>query len=59
MDYTSVFAEKNAVCTEESYLYTAQDGTCNLSGCRVGIPHDGVVGSTDVSTDSNGALKAS
>ena len=32
-DYTSVFAEKNAVCTEGNYLHTAQDGTCNLSGC--------------------------
>ena len=58
MDYASVFAEKNADCTEGSYFYTAQDGTCNLSGCRVGIPHGGVVGFTDVSTDSNSALKS-
>ena len=43
MDYTSVFAEKNAVC--------------NLSGCRVCIPHDGVVRSRDVSTDSDSVLK--
>ena len=33
MDYTSVFAEKNAVCAEGSNPHTVQDGTCNLSGC--------------------------
>ena len=27
MDYASAFAEKNAICTEGSYPYTAQDGT--------------------------------
>jgi len=58
MDYAFAFAEKNAICTEGSYPYTAQDGTCNLSGCQVGIPHGGVVGFTDVSTDSNSALKS-
>ena len=25
MDYTSMFAEKNAVCTEGNYLHTPQD----------------------------------
>ena len=58
MNYTSVFAEKNAVWTEGNYLYTAQDGTCNSSGCRVDIPHGGVVWSIDVSNDNNSALKA-
>ena len=38
MDHTSAFAEKNAVCTEGNYFHTAQDGNCNLSGCRVDIP---------------------
>jgi len=56
MDYAFAFAQKNSICTEGSYPYTATDGTCNLSGCQVGIPQGGVVGYTDVSTDSEQAL---
>ena len=41
---------------EGSYPYTATDGTCNLSGCQVGIPQGGVVGYTDVFTDSEQAM---
>ena len=37
-------------------LSSATDGTCNLSGCHVGIPQGGVVGYTDVSTDSEQAM---
>ena len=44
------------VCTEASYPFTATDGTCNLSGCQVGIPQGGVVDYTDVSTDSEQAM---
>ena len=45
------------VCKDKFYLYrdTATDGTCNLSGCQVGIPQGGVVDYTDVSTDSEQA----
>ena len=32
--------EENTMCTEASYPYTATDGTCNLSGCQVGIPQE-------------------
>ena len=56
MDNAFSFAQKNAFCTEGSYPYTATDGTCNLSGCQMGIPQGGVVGYTDVSTDSEQAM---
>nr|ABV22333.1 cysteine protease 1 [Noctiluca scintillans] len=56
MDNAFSFAKKNSICTEGSYPYTATDGTCNLSGCQVGIPQGGVVGYTDVSTDSEQAM---
>ena len=47
MDCASVCAGEDCrLC--RSYPYTAQDGTCSLSGCREGIPHGGVVGVTDV-----------
>ena len=42
MDYPFAFAEKNAICTGGSCPHMAQDGTRNLSGCQVGIPHGGV-----------------
>ena len=52
MDNAFSFAKTNSICTEGSYPYTATDGTCNLSGCQAGISQGGVVGYTDVSTDS-------
>ena len=55
MDNAFSFAMTNSICTEGSYPYTATDGTCNLSGCQVGIPQGGVVDYTDVSTDSEQA----
>jgi len=56
MDTSFAYAQKNTMCTEESYAYTARDGTCNLSGCEVGIPKGAVLGFSDVSTDSEKAL---
>ena len=56
MDNAFSFAKTNSICTEGSYPYTATDGTCNLSGCQVGIPQGGVVDYTDVSTDSEQAM---
>ena len=38
MDNAFSFAKTNSIYTEGSYPYTATDGTCNLSGCQVGIP---------------------
>ena len=43
-------------CPYRAPLSSATDGTCNLSGCQVGIPQGGVVGYTDVSTDSEQAM---
>ena len=56
MDNAFSFAKTNSIYTEGSYPYTSTDGTCNLSGCQVGIPQGGVVGYTDVSTDSEQAM---
>ena len=56
MDNAFSFAKTNSICTKESYPYTATDGTCNLSGCQVGIPQGGVVDYTDVSHDSEQAM---
>ena len=56
MDNAFSFAKTNSIHTEGSYPYTSTDGTCNLSGCQVGIPQGGVVGYTDVSTDSEQAM---
>lgn len=36
------------ICTEESYPYTAADGTCDASGCTVAIPRGGVTGYVEV-----------
>merc|ERR1712125_248749 len=52
MDHAFQFAEKNAICTETSYPYTAKDGSCKVSSCTVGIPKGGVTGYKDVSADS-------
>ncbi len=52
MDYAFAYAEKNAICTEESYAYTAADGTCKSSSCTTGIPSGSVTGFKDVTTDS-------
>ena len=53
--FVAMVVKTNSICTEGSYPYTATDGTCNLSGCQVGIPEGGVVDYTDVSTDSEEA----
>jgi len=37
------WAKGQALCTEQSYPYTARDGSCR-SGCTQGIPHGGVTG---------------
>merc|ERR1712136_200803 len=37
MDNGFAFAEKSAMCTEDSYSYTARKGTCKASSCTVGL----------------------
>jgi len=56
MDNAFQFAETHALCTEESYPYTATGGTCRASSCTVGIPNHGVTGYTDVRSDSEQAM---
>merc|ERR550514_1672389 len=42
MDHAFAYAEKNAICTEDSYAYHAKKGTCKADSCTVGIPKGGV-----------------
>jgi len=56
MDNAFKYAEQNAICTEESYPYTARGGTCKTSSCTVGLPRGGLTGYKDVATDSEQAL---
>lgn len=56
MDHAFEFWESSAVCTEDSYAYTAKDGTCIASNCTEGVPAGGVRGYKDVATDDEAAL---
>merc|ERR1719277_916448 len=56
MDTAFEYAEKNDLCTEDSYPYKANSGTCSASSCTVGIAKGGVTGYKDVSSDSEEAL---
>merc|ERR1711972_482614 len=56
MDNAFQYAEKNAICTEESYSYTGRGGTCKASSCTVGIPNGGVTGFKDVAKNDMQAL---
>jgi len=56
MDNAFGYAEKNAICTEQSYSYTGRGGSCRASSCTVGIPKGGVTGFKDVATDNEQAL---
>jgi len=56
MDHAFAFAEKNALCTEDSYAYSAKNGQCQQSKCKVGIPKGGVTGFKDVDKNDEKAL---
>jgi len=56
MDLAFQYLEGQNVCTEDSYAYTAADGTCK-SNCTTGIPKGGVTGFKDVSPQDTDALK--
>jgi len=56
MDHAFAFAEKHALCTEASYKYDAEQGTCHEKSCSVAIPRGGVVGFKDVARDDGKAL---
>lgn len=52
----SDYATKNGICNEASYQYTAKDGTCQASKCRVVVPHYGVTGMKEVNQNDEQAL---
>jgi len=56
MDLAFTYLEDQVVCTEDSYPYSAQAGTCKVSNCTVGIPKSGVMGYKDVPADDEQAL---
>lgn len=56
MDHGFSYAEKNAMCTEDSYQYKAKGSECEATSCTVGIPKGGVTGYKDVAGDSKEAL---
>merc|ERR1712232_1085449 len=56
MDNAFQYAEKNAICTEESYPYAGRQGTCQASSCTVGLPLGAVTGYKDVEADNEQAL---
>lgn len=56
MDAAFAFLQNVSTCTEDSYPYTAKDGTCAQDSCTVGIPKGGVTGFKDVEAKSLEAL---
>merc|ERR1712087_753979 len=56
MDNAFKYAERNALCTEDSYSYKGRGGTCQATSCTVGIPKGGVTGYKDVAKDDMNAL---
>jgi len=57
MDDAFQYAETVPFCTEDSYPYTAVDGTCAASTCTTGVPKGGVVGFKDVTPGDYAALQ--
>merc|ERR1711904_144895 len=57
MDHGFNFAKGTAVATEDSYPYTARDGSCK-SSFTTAIPQGGVTGYTDVSNSASALQSA-
>jgi cathepsin L len=57
MDYAFSYAKGVAVATEQSYAYTARDGSCK-SSYTTAIPQGGVTGYTDVSNSASSLKSA-
>merc|ERR1719502_126243 len=51
MDYAFEFYKSTSVATEDSYAYTARDGTCK-SSYTTAIPQGGVTGYKDINSES-------
>jgi len=58
MDNAFQFAEQNAICTEDSYPYTATGGDCQQSSCTVGLAQGAVTGYTDVEQNEQALMDA-
>ncbi|CAE7724142.1 XCP2, partial [Symbiodinium pilosum] len=56
MDDAFQYDEQTALCTEQSYPYMAETGTCETSSCTVAIPAYSVHSYVDVPTDDERAL---
>jgi len=52
------FEEQHDICTEDSYRYRASAGSCQASGCSVGIPRGGVTGIQMVGSSEQALLAA-
>jgi len=46
------------VCSEDSYSYTAQDGSCRASSCSVSLPRGTITGHHNVAQTSSGLKNA-
>merc|ERR1712073_194885 len=57
MDAAFQFLHKNAVCTEQSYKYTAKNGKCHEQSCDIAIPKGALTGFKDVTPNDEDALK--
>merc|ERR1719156_112349 len=57
MDTAFQFAEGTAIATEDSYAYTARDGSCK-SSFTTAIPQGGVTGYKDVSNSASALQSA-
>merc|ERR1711939_52719 len=58
MDQGFQWAESNDIATEDSYPYTAQDGSCKSSGFTTAIPSGSVTGFKDVGHDESSLKSA-
>merc|ERR1712228_837213 len=52
MDNSFEWYESKAAATENSYPYTARDGSCKSSGWTTAVPQGGVTGYKDISSES-------
>lgn len=57
MELAFRFLHTTAICTEDSYPYTAKDGTCKQNVCTPGVPKGSLTGFKDVPPNDELALK--
>lgn len=56
MEMAFRFLHTTAICTEDSYPYTATDGTCNQNACETVVPKGALTGFKDVPPNDEDAL---